>query len=123
MKIQARIIQGTDKPVTVEPLWNKRVALAGLNVVGRAVGPAGVAFILAGIREKCDMAGNIDACLCVGNAVGINPSIDRSVFFWDGRFWMMAVDKLGVSYYRDKCYALYEIEVANPEFMESLGGL
>ena len=121
-KIVAKKIKGTEVKVTAVSLSHGQAILAKFDVVGSASNGS-TEFVLARIREKCDLSGSTDACLCVASAADVNRSVDASIFFWDNRFWMLAVDKLGVSYYRDKAYALYEVELSNPEIMESLGGI
>lgn len=121
-QIVVKRIKGTEGPVLAEPLGSKQVVISKIEHVGDAIS-GGVTFKLAKIREKADLAGDVDVCLCVAKARCINASQDASIFFWNDSYWMLGVDKLGVSYYRDQAYALYEVELENPEFMETLGGL
>lgn len=121
-QIVVKRIKGTEGPVIAEPLGSKQVVISKIEYIGDATS-GGIAFKLAKIRERADLAGDVDVCLCVAKAKGLNASQDTSIFFWNGSFWMLGVDKLGISYYRDQAYALYEVELENPEFMETLSGL
>lgn len=121
-QIVVKRIKGTEVPVLAEPLGSKQVVISKIEHIGDATS-SGVAYKLAKIRERADLSGDVDVCLCVAKAKGLNASQDTSIFFWNGLFWMLGVDKLGISYYRDQAYALYEVELENPEFMETLGGL
>lgn len=35
------------------------------------------------------------------------------LWYWDNKFWMHGVDKLGTPYYRNKCYVLYQVQIEN----------
>jgi len=121
-KIIARKI--TDGPVRASIHPGGKVIVAKIEVVGPAASTdkssVEVPFVLARIRERFDYAGEFDACLCVGFALGLSRSLDTSIFFWNDKFWMKGTDKLGISWFKDKAFALYEVEVSNPEFMEDL---
>ena len=120
-QIVVKRIKGTEVPIEAEPMGSKQIVISAIEFVGDATS-GGVSYKLAKIREKSDL-NDTDVCLRVAKAKGLNQSQDLSIYFWEGAFWMIGVDKLGVCYYRDQAYALYQVELTNPEFMESLSGL
>lgn len=76
---------------------------------------------LVHIRHKFNLAdptndiialvGSVRTCLKSG---GLEPQ-PPSLWYWNGQFWLQAVDKLRVPYYHKKHHALYPITIENAD--------
>lgn len=70
-------------------------------------------------------APDIEIALRLATAYQNNKPLkgDNSIWYWNDKFWLKAVDNEGVSYYRNQCYALYEIyldEITKNEVLKSI---
>lgn len=76
---------------------------------------------LVHIRHKVELAdpsndvialvGSVRTCLKSGRIEPQPPSL----WYWNGRFWLQAVDKLRTPYYNKKQHALYPIAIENAD--------
>lgn len=71
---------------------------------------------LVNIRNKCELNNpNVDVAVLVGSIVWNSPH-GPELWYWRDSFWAKGVDKSRcVDYYKNKCYALHQINICNEE--------
>lgn len=71
-----------------------------------------------GFEELSDPSVDVIALVC--SVLGMSRISYREsirvigdLWYWNDQFWLQAVDKLGVTYYQKKLYAIYPVSVDN----------
>jgi hypothetical protein len=78
-------------------------------------------MLCVGIRQRVDFADpDTDVAVLIGKvplkkASGKPDPQPPELWFYEDRFWVKAVDGMGIPYYNQKRYVLYQIEVQNPD--------
>lgn len=92
-------------------VWHK------IEVVDEVFGIGGYPMIRVHLRRVADyMNPGTGVAVLVGGVARerTNPQ-PPELWFWKDKFWMKAVAGDGQVYYHKKCYALYEVQVQNPD--------
>lgn len=97
------------------------IAFHKIEFMGNVSNRDGSLMKLVKLTSIADLANPANDIAGLITAVPYNPHKRApELWFWDNKFWHKAVDGLGIDYYRDKCYALYEVEVANRDELLAL---
>lgn len=108
------------EPVKAELRHDKKAVFHKIEHLGPVKTPDGE-MLCVYIRQKVDFADpDVDIAVLLGTIPLLKPSGKRDpqppeLWFYDDRFWVKGVDSTGISYYNQKRYVLYEVEVQNAE--------
>ena len=103
---------------------NKRIVFHRVEDRGIGTTPDGDMRVVA-IQQNVELANpEADVIALVGKAItyrkgGVVDPQSPDLWFWEDKFWVQAKAGDGTVYYNNKCYLLYEVEVADKDLLMS----
>jgi hypothetical protein len=100
------------------PVFHKIEFMEEVMVIGKrkpALVPARYPMQLVKLWSRCDLNDpSVDLAAMVGY-LDTNYPQKPELWYWREKFWAKAVEFGGIEYYKDKCYLLYPITIADED--------
>jgi hypothetical protein len=120
--------QGIIGKVTVSP-YLSGASFHEIVKVKEDVSPDGVKYDIVRVTKVNDLADpakdyimKVGFIIIDGTGKGCWPTsgLVAEVYFWNGKYYSVGIDNLGLPWYGKKCLAFYEIDIANADDLDNV---
>lgn len=116
--------QGIIGKVTVSP-YLSGASFHEIVKVKEDVSPDGVKYDIVRVTKVNDLADptkdyvmKVGFIIIEGTASAVGTGAE--VYFWNGKYYSVGIDDLGLPWYGKKCLAFYEIDIANADDLDNV---